>query len=166
MDNLNFNYRGFPRRNIVNDRRYGVGQTEPELQTLNDQITSLRRELQTLSSSVLNLYNISQTNNISISNIENTLNHRYNRLPRGSPFYTPNRINSLHEELIEIERLTNLVSRRPVSYRETLNQINQQNQTLNPNPAIINNIDLTRNGNTTANPNTNQDEMHKRRTKI
>lgn len=159
MDNLNFNYRGFPRRNIVNDRRYGVGQTEPELQRLNDQITSLRHELQTLSSSVLNLYNISQTNGISISNIENTLNHRYNRIPRGRPFYMPNRINSLHEELIEIERLTNLVSRRPVSQRETRNQTNQTNPTLNPNPTNINNIDLTRNGNTTANTNTNQENI-------
>ena len=155
MDNLNFNYGGFPRRNIVNDRRYGVGHTEPELQRLNDQITSLRRELQILSSSVLNLYNISQTNGISISNIENTLNQRYNRLPRGRPFYMPNRINSLHEELIEIERLTNLVSRRPVSQRETRNQTNP---TLNPNPANINNIDLTRNGNTTANPNPNTNQ--------
>jgi hypothetical protein len=159
MDNLNFNYRGFPRRNIVNDRRYGVGQTEPELQRLNDQITSLRHELQTLSSSVLNLYNISQTNGISISNIENTLNHRYNRIPRGRPFYMPNRINSLHEELIEIERLTNLVSRRPVSQRETRNQTNQTNPTLNPNPTNINNIDLTRNGNITANTNPNQENI-------
>ena len=160
MDNLNFNYRGFPRRNIVNERRYGVGQSDPELQRLNDQITSLRRELQILSSSVLNLYNISQTNGISISNIENTINHRYNRPPRGRPFYMPNRINSLHQELSEIERLTNLVSRRPVSQREKRNQTNQTNQTNSTlNPTNINNIDLTRNGNTTANTNTTQENI-------
>ena len=120
MSDFNFNYRGFPRRNIINDRRFGGGvQSDSDLQRLNDQMISLRREIQTLSSSVLNLYNISQLNSISISNIEHLLQNRFNRMSRNRPFNIPNsnsnlnRVNSLQQELMELERLTNLISRIP-----------------------------------------------------
>ena len=135
MANFNFNYRGFPRRNIVNDRRFGGGQQDTDLHRVNEQITILRNEVQTLSSSLLNLYNISQTNNVSISNIENMLNNRYNRSSRVRPFFMSNSTsnnsqNTLHQDLNEIERLINLVSGRPVSQSETRNQT--LNSTLNP----------------------------------
>ena len=164
MDNFNLNYTGFPRRNIVNDRRYGLGQNDIDLQRLNDQMISLRREVQLLSSSMLNLYNITQTNNTSILNIENILQNRYSRTPRTrSLFSNYNRINTLQQELLELERLTNLVSRMPrenttreensTTAREGTNTTTTPINLTRPNTSTTDTITRNSQVNTTTTPN-------------
>ena len=66
MDNFNINLnRGFPRRNLLNERPEHAAQTR-----LIQDIDSLRRDVSMMSNSLMNVYNLMQSTHMAVLNMK------------------------------------------------------------------------------------------------
>ena len=125
MDNFNINLnRGFPRRNLLNERPEHAAQTR-----LIQDIDSLRRDVSMMSNSLMNVYNLMQTTHMAVLNMESIIyRNRYFTPFRSTNRYRPPTQNShlsstlfggsgvppppptLAPTLTELERLNNLIN--------------------------------------------------------